>query len=448
MEIRLRTVAGICSCWTSRFRARLPFVAILLSALMLSACETTSMGETAVTSMGKTTAVASAPGDKAASSEDPSASTSPADLQSLEELWVKRTESSSSNADYPVGPGDVLSVSVPEIKELQKRTVRVTARGTIELPLVGIVEVGGLTEDGVAKELDHRLEKYMYSPEASVFVNEYRNREAAVVGAVNHPGLVLLDTPSETILDVITKAGGLLNTAADQLILIPAVPGGNPMMGRVSSITRRFDGTNNTKPDDPPAPGQSVAAAPDGVDSSELHASSPTELVDPQRLRPKSNENDFSTSVLQMLPSNARPISISLRSTSLTGAGKYLNLPARPGDVIVVPGGGDVMVVGWVQRPGYFAVGSGLTVMGAIGAAGGPMYAANADEVTLIRSTKNGSKVVLPVNLEKISKGEESDIPVKANDVIDVPYSGLRIGPYIFYSILSRMGIGAPIPAL
>jgi protein involved in polysaccharide export with SLBB domain len=309
------------------------------------------------------------------------------------------------------------------------------------------MEVGGLTEDGLAKELDQRLEKYMYSPEASVFVDEYRNREAAVVGAVNHPGLVLLDTPSETILDVITKAGGLSNKAADQLILIPVEQGGSPAMGRVSSIARQFE-TNHTKADDPPASRRAVAAAPDSADSAELHATSPTESVDSQKLRPKSSENDFSTSALQMLPSNARPISISLRSTSLTGAGKYLNLPARPGDVIVVPGGGDVMVVGWVHRPGYFAVGSGLTVMGAIGAAGGPMFAANTDEVTLIRSTKGGSKVVLPVNLEKISKGEESDIPVKANDVIDVPYSGLRIGPYIFYSILSRMGIGAPIPAL
>jgi len=149
-----------------------------------------------------------------------------------------------------------------------------------------------------------------------------------------------------------------------------------------------------------------------------------------------------------MLPQNARPISIPVKSTSLTGAGRYLNLPVRPGDVIVVPGGGDVMVVGWVHRPGYFKVGSGLTVMGAIGAAGGPMYAADTDDVTLIRSTPKGSKTVVPLNLKKISEGKESDLPVKGNDVIDVPYSGLRIGPFIFYSVLSRMGVGGPaIPA-
>jgi protein involved in polysaccharide export with SLBB domain len=145
-----------------------------------------------------------------------------------------------------------------------------------------------------------------------------------------------------------------------------------------------------------------------------------------------------------MLPANAHPLSIPIRSTSLTGAGKYINLPMRPGDVIVVPGGGNVMVVGWVQTPGYFQVGSGLTVLGAIGAAGGPMYAANTKDITLIRSNKDGSKDTIPINLDKISKGDEADLPVKANDVIDVPYSNVRIGPYVFYSILSRMGVGTP----
>jgi hypothetical protein len=48
------------------------------------------------------------------------------------------------------------------------------------------------------------------------------------------------------------------------------------------------------------------------------------------------------------------------------------------------------------------------------------------------------------LDFDKISRGEEADITVKANDVIDVPYSGWRIGPYVFYSILTRVGIGAP----
>jgi protein involved in polysaccharide export with SLBB domain len=103
-----------------------------------------------------------------------------------------------------------------------------------------------------------------------------------------------------------------------------------------------------------------------------------------------------------------------------------------------------VMVVGWVHNPGHFEVGSGLTVLGAIGEAGGPMYAADTKEITLIRSEKDGSKSTTRLNLERISRGQEPDIPVKANDVVDVPYSDWRIGPYIFYSVVARIGIAGP----
>jgi protein involved in polysaccharide export with SLBB domain len=141
----------------------------------------------------------------------------------------------------------------------------------------------------------------------------------------------------------------------------------------------------------------------------------------------------------------AQAVRIPLRSTSLTGGGRYMSLPARPGDVLVIPGGGQVMVVGWVHNPGHFEVGSGLTVLGAVGESGGPMYAADTKEVALIRSEHNGSKETISVDLDKISRGEAPDVPVKANDVIDVPYSGWRIGPYVFYSVLTRVGIGGPM---
>ena len=119
-------------------------------------------------------------------------------------------------------------------------------------------------------------------------------------------------------------------------------------------------------------------------------------------------------------------------------------MPVEPGDIIVVPGGGNVMVTGWVYRPGFFSVGSGLTVLGAVGSAGGAMYASDTTSATLIRSDGSGNKVSIPVNLEKIATGEEADIPVRANDVIDVPYSDLRIGPYVVYNILTRMAVPLP----
>ncbi len=296
---------------------------------------------------------------------------------------------SARDQDYPIGPGDVLTISVPEMPELSERKVRVSSTGQITLPLLGDIQAGGLTEEDLAKQLELKLEKYMLKPQAAVFVDQYLNREVAVVGAVNKPGLVVLTSSNETILDVLTQSGGLTPSAADELVLIPAdAKGGSPV---------------------PPDPRTDADHA------------------------------------MAMAESSPQAVSIRLHSTSLTGGGNFLNMPVRPGDVIVVPGGGQVMVVGWVQRPGHFDVGSGLTVLGAIGEAGGPMYAADTKSITLIRNGKDGAKLTQAVNLDRIMRGEDSDIPVKANDVIDVPYSNWRIGPYVFYSVVSRIGIAGPV---
>ena len=73
------------------------------------------------------------------------------------------------------------------------------------------------------------------------------------------------------------------------------------------------------------------------------------------------------------------------------------------------------------------------------------MYAADTRTVALIRSAQNGSKETILLDLDKISRDEAPDIAVEANDVIDVPYSAFRIGPYIFYSILTRVGVSGPM---
>jgi polysaccharide biosynthesis/export protein len=405
---------------------------------------------------GGATHNASTPG---AASDDPGEKQSAATLAddaALDRIWQQRSAELSSTKDYPIGPGDVLTVSVPQMEELQDRKVRVTPLGTVELPLVGSVRAGGLTEEQLEAELDQKLNNFMYNPQASVYVNEYHNREVAVIGSVNHPGLVLLNSPSETILDVLTQAGGLASTAADEIVLIPVEQGDPSMAQRLSQVAFNSNGitANGATATDAGVPGadtstqfgqageimphQPGGGIQGGNAAIEQHAHQVAQGPPPPP------EADLAARTMTMMPGSAHPLSIKIKSTSLTGAGKYINMPMRPGDVIVVPGGGNVMVIGWVQTPGYFQVGSGLTVLGAIGAAGGPMYAANTRDITLIRSNRDGTKDSIPVDLDKISTGEAQDIPVKANDVIDVPYSSVRIGPYVFYSILSRMGIGAP----
>ncbi len=321
-----------------------------------------------------------------------------------------------------------MQISVTGVDDLKARTVRVSGEGQIELPLVGIIPVNGLTEAGVRDKISQALTKYMYQPQVDVFVSEYHSRQVAVVGAVRNPGLIML-TGGESILDAVTQAGGMTADAADEIVILPEMKGGRTKLMELASSYEQ-----DPKPSDDPA--SATAARDMPKEPSQQGTPDMTGGAAPTGITLASLEQNIS---------NGPAVVIPLKSTAFRGSINYTNMPVEPGDIIVVPGGGNVMVTGWVYKPGFFSVGSGLTVLGAVGSAGGVMYAGQGSEATLIRSDETGNKVSLPINLDKIATGEEPDIPVRANDVVDVPYSDVRIGPYVVYNILSRMAV--PIPA-
>jgi polysaccharide biosynthesis/export protein len=353
----------------------------------------------------------------------PSVATSPKNLERLQALWTARSQDAST--DYPIGTGDVLEISVPGVDDFKSRTVRVGSEGNIDLPLLGSVHAAGIPEADLRDKLKTALEKYMYDPQVDLFVKEYKSREVAVVGAVHKPGLVTLSGGGESILDVITQAGGVTPEAADEVVIMPQVSGGALQLQRIAQSVASTD-----KEAGRPADVAANQAAHAGNSANTL-------TVPPVHDAPTLDD-------LQKSLSNGPAVVIPLK-TAMTGSAHYMSMPVEPGDIIVVPGGGNVMVTGWVYHPGFFQVGSGLTVLGAVGSAGGAMYAADSAGATLMRSDGNGNKVEIPINLDKIAKGAEPDIPVRANDVIDVPYSDAKIGPYVVYNVLSRMMV--PLPA-
>jgi polysaccharide biosynthesis/export protein len=365
----------------------------------------------------------SSPAASAAAETIPSVANSPKNLERLQALWAVRSKETST--DYPIGIGDVLQISVPGVDDFKGRTVRVGSEGNIDLPLVGSIHAGGIPESELRDKLTTALEKYMYDPQVDLFVKEYKSRQVAVVGAVRAPGLVTLSGAGESILDVITQAGGTTPEAADEVVIMPQNTSGGVQLQRIAqSMT---------------SPGEEAGRPVSVANNGDPHAGPPANVltVPPPKGAPTLQD-------LQQSVTNGPAVVIPLKATAMTGSAHFMNMPVEPGDIVVVPGGGNVMVTGWVYRPGYFQVGSGLTVLGAVGSAGGAMYAANPSDATLMRSDGNGNKVAIPVDLDKIAKGAAPDIPVRANDVIDVPYSTTKIGPYVVYNVLTRMAIPLP----
>ena len=129
--------------------------------------------------------------------------------------------------DYVVGPNDLLDIKVFELSQLD-RTVRVTKDGTISLPLLGQVPVGGLTPRGVEEKIAQMLRdgNLVRDPQVSVFVQEFVSRRVFVQGAVSKPGIINL-LGDRTLLDVVGEAGGLIDRAGTRIYVVrPFASGG------------------------------------------------------------------------------------------------------------------------------------------------------------------------------------------------------------------------------
>jgi hypothetical protein len=135
------------------------------------------------------------------------------------------------------------------------------------------------------------------------------------------------------------------------------------------------------------------------------------------------------------------PIQIDL--SSLKNSGQFVDLPGRPGDVVIVPASGEVMVQGWVMKPGAFKITSGMTALGAVTAAGGEQFSSSA---TVLRTAEDGDKVEIPINLGRIKAGKERDVPVQSGDVVIVNRSAVGAVPYFLSTLFNKFGTGAYVP--
>ena len=140
-----------------------------------------------------------------------------------ESLSIAAAQSHNSTADYRIGPDDLVQITLYNIPQsdagVTPRTVtlRVSQQGAVVLPLIGSVEVKGMTTADLERELTKRYAKYIRSPQIGALITEYRQR-ASVMGAVQKPGVFDLTGP-RTVIDMLAEAGGLTDKAGNQVIV-------------------------------------------------------------------------------------------------------------------------------------------------------------------------------------------------------------------------------------
>ncbi len=122
-------------------------------------------------------------------------------------------------AEYLLGPGDVIRVSVFQSPDLLLET-RVSENGSISYPLIGNVKVGGLALSEAEAKIAKLLKDggFVVQPQVSILLLQIRGNQVAVLGQVNRPGRYPLETANTRLSDMLSQAGGIAATGSDVVI--------------------------------------------------------------------------------------------------------------------------------------------------------------------------------------------------------------------------------------
>jgi polysaccharide export outer membrane protein len=117
-------------------------------------------------------------------------------------------------------PGDVMAITVWEnidqgllnpqgIGATALPHVKVDERGMIFVPYVGMVRAAGRTLGQIREAVRSRLAEKTLNPQVDVFPVDGRGRVISIQGRVRKPGLYPIEPPTERLLAMLARAGGI-----------------------------------------------------------------------------------------------------------------------------------------------------------------------------------------------------------------------------------------------
>ena len=132
-----------------------------------------------------------------------------------------------TGASYVVGPRDVLVITSFDQPELTGRfTIEID--GTFTYPLIGRVQVGGLTLRAIEATLEKSLvdRGFFKDPQVSVVIEQYRSQRIYIVGEVRTPGAYPLSGDMR-LVEALALAGSTLPSASGEAVIVRQA---NPMV--------------------------------------------------------------------------------------------------------------------------------------------------------------------------------------------------------------------------
>jgi polysaccharide export outer membrane protein len=373
--------------------------------------------------------------------------------------------------DYKVEPGDIIRVEIYELVAAGQTSVnvrRVEQNGTIRLPTLLDVPVGGLTIQEIQEEIEKRLEGLIRDPLVTVTLEEGRSYRYILYGAIGNPGVYSLNQPDYRLLEAIALASGTLDTTQRIFVmrdtaldesLEPAyrrprdrgedLPQGGPAAREpvdIESLIDQLDGpgaspgmvgARHRLQEAPPIDIEDTSAPPPPASFPPPTAAAPADgpqewVYDLERERwvrlPVAGGDSVAPSVPSEDDGAGAPLYavriIEIDYQRLKRGDPTQNIVLRPGDYVFVepPESGLVYIGGNIARPGPYdlpTVGN-LTLSRLVTAAGEFSAIATPSRVDLVRKIGPNREATIRVNIAAIRNRAEPDIVMREGDHVIV----------------------------
>jgi len=135
-------------------------------------------------------------------------------------------------ATYRLGPEDEIAIRVVGQPDYTLEKAAVSPFGLVYHPLIGDLDVAGLTIDQVRDLLTTRFSDYIIRPAVSVSLLTANSAKIGVLGDVNKPGIVIMSRPM-TVLDALSAVGGVTDYGSKSNVTVLRQAG----EGRMRTVT-------------------------------------------------------------------------------------------------------------------------------------------------------------------------------------------------------------------
>ncbi len=316
---------------------------------------------------------------------------------------------------YRIAPADVIDITVWGEPDLSKQVV-VPPDGKITYPLIGEIEVIGLTTQELAHKLAQKLGAFIKEPNVAVSIVKFSFNKFYVLGEVAKPGEYDL-VPGLGLREALALSGDVTPQADTTSVLLISKEGKKEKINLQEILKGGTDVKLN--------PGDTIIV-PTAVVTVIGEVRIPGEVI------------LFQGAKLQEIIARCGGFTdnADISNIAITREGKttYVDLsnpqslnPAditlQPGDVIYVSRGNiRVVIIGEVAKPGIYTIApANARLLDVLALAGGLRSTADEGRVMITRQ-KNGEMEKITVDLRRASRGDPSqNIEIKNNDILSVP---------------------------